>query len=306
MIVFARIDMNFKKICASGAALLPMLAGAAGGGCSGSSGIGTAVHLYTGLGAEFSFFDVEADKIAYHGLDAEYTTLWQAYADRAVAQAAAAYGVTYTSPNVTTVVIMPMDAIQTYNMKRTLLGQAGRAILGVEFGLPVRCGFMGIVFVAAEANVSYGEARSRKASNPGHHHWGILQVTPLNYSFDVRFGTYITKNSAAYGILGTQNCGLHYKDIQRASVTKGQEKPGTRQLFTARTSVFYAGVGLQTSLDGVTFVRVEGRWAPKTSFTAKPSSNVGFTAEQFRTLNLQDSSCKIGFNSVTVSVITRF
>ncbi|MDR1366141.1 MAG: hypothetical protein LBJ03_03625 [Holosporales bacterium] len=294
--------MNFKKICASGVALLPMLAGAAGG--CGGSGVGTAVHLYTGIGADFSFWEIEADKIAWNGADGDF--VWNVSSPSSVwAVSYLNYGVEFAagSPLNVTGNTLNMSGLQIYNMKRNVVGQGGRAVVGLEFALPVRCGPLGSLFAGVEVSVSYGDARTKK--NTGKHGFGVLSVTPLNYSIDARFGLYISRNSAVYGILGTQNCGLHYKDIKNASMVKGSEKVGTRQMFTERTSVFYTGVGVQTSLDGMTFVRVEGKWAPRTSFTAKPSKNVGFTAAQFATLNLQNSTCKIGFTSVILSVITK-
>ncbi|MDR1031572.1 MAG: hypothetical protein LBL30_00385 [Holosporales bacterium] len=285
--------MNFKKICASGAVLLPMLAGAAGGGCSGDSGIGTAVHLYTGIGFECPFYEIEVENVA-----------WQAMDPHNMGTIAAWYGSSYgrsfyygSAPASYAGLGMRgylvMD--QSYTMKRNIIGQNGSAIIGIEVGLPVRVGWLGSLFAGGEFNFSYGHARTQKSSGP--HSVGILSVQPISYSFDVRCGFHFTRRSAIYGLLGTTNIGLHYKDKVHY----------TRQMFSGRGTVFFTGIGVRTSLDGVTFVSLEGRWAPKSKLvTAKPSKSIADAEAGFATWALKDSPSKIGWTSFLIKVTTRF
>ena len=183
---------------------------------------------------------------------------------------------------------------QDYTMKRHIVGQNGVAIFGIEAVLPVGIRGIGSLFVDGEFDFSYGHASTRRAG--AENNVGRLSVQPISFSLALKGGLYFTKKSAIYGLLGTTNVGLHYKDKAHY----------TRQMFSARTVVFFSGVGVKTSFDGITFINLECRWAPQSGFTAKPSKNVADATAGFVIWALKDSSCRIGWTSIMLKVTTRF
>ncbi|MDR1475393.1 MAG: hypothetical protein LBI30_02640 [Holosporales bacterium] len=290
--------MNFKKICVSGAALLPMLAVAAGGGCDCNTR-GDILSFYIGLGPVCFFNEVEMTNIVEMGH--AYNTRNMYGWDRSTVNGHYVNGVLLAGSGVVVGARDKRNSIQwqrnltdgpfsgKINVSKGIVGHGGSVFAGLEWKTPWRMRYVGALFVGFEASFYGQHAQTRPSFN-----LGKVQVQPFGYGICVKPGFYLTRGVGICAILGTNTYSVYYRDL--ASPV---------QKYKNMTRCFCYGVGVKFSYDMMTSIAIDLVQTPKvkTSGVSPDKKVIGGGPEQFKVPN---SNISYGNNYVRVAVVTKF